>query len=192
MKKLMVLAVLAALCANAWADYSMTYKLTVRDIDPYVINKEVSPYGLKWGDEAGTLPMDMVCAVIDTTVQDLSTPTKYKTLASVNVYSQNPKVNPPTGSIDSWSAVMNVEQTVPDSAFAPYVGDENRAKLKTVVYSDSRGMYQIADINKLDGDATGIGSVMSFAPTPTPTPEPTSGMLLLLGLAGLALKRKRA
>ena len=27
---------------------------------------------------------------------------------------------------------------------------------------------------------------------PTPVPEPTSGLLLLLGVAGLALKRKRA
>ena len=27
-------------------------------------------------------------------------------------------------------------------------------------------------------------------PQPTPTPEPTSGLLLLLGVAGLALKRK--
>ena len=28
------------------------------------------------------------------------------------------------------------------------------------------------------------------APTPTPTPEPTSGLLLLLGVAGLALRRR--
>ena len=30
------------------------------------------------------------------------------------------------------------------------------------------------------------------SPTPTPTPEPTSGLLLLLGVAGLALRRRRA
>ena len=30
------------------------------------------------------------------------------------------------------------------------------------------------------------------ASSPTPTPEPTSGLLLLLGVAGLALRRKRA
>jgi len=28
--------------------------------------------------------------------------------------------------------------------------------------------------------------------TPSPIPEPTSGLLMLLGVAGLALKRKRA
>lgn len=32
----------------------------------------------------------------------------------------------------------------------------------------------------------------NFSGTPEPTPEPTSGLLLLLGVAGLALKRKQA
>ena len=200
MKKLMVLAVLAALCANAWAEYTITYKLTVANIDSYVQDKTVSPYGLSWGDEAGTLPKDMVCAIIDSTVKDASTATGYKTLGAVDVYkaylapslAASVNINKPTGDIKSWSAVMNAKQTITDDSFTPYMGDANRAKLKTVVYSESRGMYQIADINALEGDATGIGSVMSFAPTPAPSPEPTSGMLLLLGLAGLALKRKRA
>ena len=32
----------------------------------------------------------------------------------------------------------------------------------------------------------------STSPEPTPTPEPTSGLLMLVGLAGLALRRKQA
>lgn len=40
-------------------------------------------------------------------------------------------------------------------------------------------------------DITGL-SYSSFGPGPDPTPEPTSAMLLLLGVAGLALKRKVA
>lgn len=32
----------------------------------------------------------------------------------------------------------------------------------------------------------------NFSGTPEPTPEPTSGLLVILGMAGLALKRKRA
>ena len=44
-------------------------------------------------------------------------------------------------------------------------------------------VFQNEDLPLTEGD------FQSFA---TPTPEPTSGLLLLLGVAGLALKRKRA
>ena len=36
------------------------------------------------------------------------------------------------------------------------------------------------------------GAATPFSDAPGPVPEPTSGLLLLLGVAGLALKRKRA
>lgn len=42
------------------------------------------------------------------------------------------------------------------------------------------------------GTAPGGAAVASFAITEATTPEPTSGLLLLLGVAGLALRRKRA
>ena len=38
--------------------------------------------------------------------------------------------------------------------------------------------------------AVGTGDTYAFTETPSPTPEPTSGLLLLVGLAGLALKRR--
>lgn len=38
----------------------------------------------------------------------------------------------------------------------------------------------------------GSSQMTSFATTSASVPEPTSGMMLLLGIAGLALKRKRA
>lgn len=194
MKKLMILTAMVALCAGARADYNMMFRLTVAGIDSYVEDTTTSPYGLKWGDETGTLPKDMICAIIDTT-QKASSETGYLTISSVNVYEAYGKggvgVNPPSGSVDTWSAVMTVTKTIPDESFNPYAGDENRAKLRAVVYSSSRGMYQMSSLDKL-GDATGIGAVMSFNPVPTPTPEPTSAVLLLLGMAGLGLKRKRA
>ena len=42
--------------------------------------------------------------------------------------------------------------------------------------------------------AAGIGSAGAWTPvgTPSPTPEPTSALLMLIGAAGLALRRKRA
>ena len=45
---------------------------------------------------------------------------------------------------------------------------------------------------KSTDDFAKSGSVGSSKPGPEPTPEPTSGLLLLLGMAGLALKRKHA
>ena len=41
-------------------------------------------------------------------------------------------------------------------------------------------------------DAITMSSEMTASADPDPTPEPTSGLLMLLGMAGLALKRKKA
>ena len=38
--------------------------------------------------------------------------------------------------------------------------------------------------------AVGTGDTYAFSKTPLPTPEPTSGLLLLVGLAGVVLKRR--
>ena len=37
-----------------------------------------------------------------------------------------------------------------------------------------------------------VGGTPGPTPTPTPVPEPTSGLLMVLGVAGLALRRRRA
>ena len=58
--------------------------------------------------------------------------------------------------------------------------------LKTVLFSEERGLYQVLDVNWAKESA--FQSSAAFAPVP----EPTSGLLLLLGVAGLALKRKKA
>ena len=46
----------------------------------------------------------------------------------------------------------------------------------------------------IGGYITAQGGMKSFGgtPGPTPIPEPTSGLLMLLGVAGLALRRRRA
>ena len=38
---------------------------------------------------------------------------------------------------------------------------------------------------------TAVGGTPGPTPTPTPVPEPTSGLLMVLGVAGLALRRRR-
>ena len=53
------------------------------------------------------------------------------------------------------------------------------------------GVYGI-DANPLNGDDEIVAGWYQYATgsSPEPTPEPTSGLLLLLGVAGLALRRK--
>ena len=44
----------------------------------------------------------------------------------------------------------------------------------------------------VDLDEDGTGAKTTWMATTTPIPEPTSGLLLLLGVAGLALRRRHA
>jgi len=57
------------------------------------------------------------------------------------------------------------------------------------------GMWAVSSVTTGDwaGDGTSdSGWVLSAGPAPAPIPEPTSALLMLLGVAGLALKRKCA
>ena len=108
-----------------------------------------------------------------------------------------------TGSIDTMGS-GSAEGTIANGNY-----------LAMVVYDAANGLYGISDAAAVSGivaeppTAGGIagrvfqndgGSNPDSAPymvanTPIPTspvPEPTSGLLMLLGVAGLALKRKRA
>ena len=86
--------------------------------------------------------------------------------------------------------------------------------LAMVIYDAANGFYGVSDANAVsgiveapptagalaasfsnDGGSNPDGTPYMTANTPIPTspvPEPTSGLLMLLGVAGLALKRKRA
>ena len=71
-------------------------------------------------------------------------------------------------------------------------GDGTFSDDNTITY----GYFALTDENYAAGWPEGtfdFGEFNAFFTTgPTPAPEPTSAMLLLLGVAGLALKRKRA
>ena len=63
----------------------------------------------------------------------------------------------------------------------------------TAAYTDSDGKeWSYAGTGFGSSDALGNAEAGFDAGTWTAVPEPTSGLLLLLGVAGLALKRKRA
>ena len=62
-------------------------------------------------------------------------------------------------------------------------------------YTYSTGGTPPATLPKSTADAfTNVGTIAASTPTPGPedVPEPTSGLLMLFGAAGLALRRKRA
>jgi len=67
----------------------------------------------------------------------------------------------------------------------------------TFVLTGKDGSYTYSQSKAETGDSFFGGYVMfaggnAWTKGPDPTPEPTSAMLMLLGVAGLALKRKRA
>ena len=82
--------------------------------------------------------------------------------------------------------------------------------LAMVIYDAANGLYGVSDANAVSGivaepptagelaatfqnDGGSEGYIIANTPVPTePVPEPTSGLLMLLGVAGLALRRKRA
>ena len=82
--------------------------------------------------------------------------------------------------------------------------------LAMVIYDAANGLYGVSDANAVSGiveapptagslaayfqnDGGSEGYLIANTPVPTePVPEPTSGLLMLLGVAGLALRRRRA
>ena len=72
-------------------------------------------------------------------------------------------------------------------AFKAYEGNYIIGTESALASATIPGTTPVPYLSALDGTQYGAGDW-----TAVPTPEPTSGLLLLLGVAGLALKRKRA
>ena len=72
-------------------------------------------------------------------------------------------------------------------AFKAYEGNYIIGDKTALVDASIAGKEPIPYLSAIDSVQYGAGDW-----TAVPTPEPTSGLLLLLGVAGLALKRKRA
>ena len=110
------------------------------------------------------------------------------------------------GILGTGSFTENATLATPDGTVA------NGNYLALVIYDAANGLYGVSEANIVsgiveapptagslaasfsnDGGSNPDGTPYMVANTPIPTspvPEPTSGLLMLLGIAGLALKRK--
>ena len=83
--------------------------------------------------------------------------------------------------------------TSSSSFYLAVIDASDATKIHYVDVTDSMKSYVFTPPDSTPGTfSTTFASVATSTLTATVAPEPTSGLLMLLGLAGLALKRKRA
>ena len=96
----------------------------------------------------------------------------------------------PDASFNAYFVVLGKDDSGND---AIYISDTMAANYQAVGECDVKFCQQNAYSSVGFKDAaSGFSSAGWYSSAAAPVPEPTSGLLMLLGMAGLALKRKRA
>ena len=168
MKKLMVLAAIAAMAFGATAEGDASYQYLYWQVDESRVASGIGSYNAA-----------MFCRLDGDGTVELS---RIETAAG-----------------GRWSGPDNPAATMTD--FSGYgVGDSfvfelamwNGTSLETVGTSATFSYAQLADyLTQWQGGASTTPTQGVFTPS-FAVPEPTSGLLMLIGLAGLALRRKQA
>jgi hypothetical protein len=176
MKKLMVTMMAIALAAIANA---ATVKGSVTNVQVSPNTAVAAGWAVQIFDQS--VAYDYAKAVAG----DITAWTTGSTVASGTSFRANGTATQADGSTESYYMVIYDNASIADAK--NYIV----SSLKSVT-TNAAG----SDVNASFGSMSGTGSTNMFLSSSwtatSAVPEPTSGLLLLLGMAGLALKRKRA
>lgn len=175
MKKLMITMMAVALAAIANA---ATVKWSVTNVQSSPDNAVAAGWAVQIFGEGVTY--DYAKAVAG----ELATWTTGTTTASGTSFRANGSATQADGTTASYYMVIYDNANIADAQNYIVSG------LKSVT-TNAAG----SDVNASFGSMSGTGSTNMFLSsswTATAVPEPTSGLLMLLGMAGLALRRRRA
>jgi len=198
MKKTLMMLTIAACTASAWATVSYTYS-----------SAGGSGYTTVYGMSESTLN-EMLGKTVSTTVKDTVTdPTtespRYSsvgkgggviydvvaqwvldTTGSFNAIKENAAQKTVASKDGSSRATKSLSGNVADNKWAFILYEDTNA-------NEYKFRVVITTTTSMDGNyGSWTGWVTADSKVVDPIPEPTSGLLMLLGVSGLALKRKRA
>jgi len=201
MKKLMIAA--AIVCAAAFAQ-AATYNWTVKSGAGTFNGYDAPTVGTVWAGATMTAGMSWYLIHADTMSQDAAlaavragTSLASATLASGTTVAANPGVAQVSFTQDSDKFALDKNGNL-NSYFVIINADGDSAYFSSVNSTAADTQGGTSDISIMTTtskkliDKDGTITTVSGGGWYAAAPEPTSGLLLLLGMAGLALKRKRA
>ena len=182
MKKLMILAaaVVATVAANAaaitWGSGTVykadSAKAAKGDVAAYLFLIDSTTYGTLAANTTGAAMSDAVFAAYGSSLGSANATVSTTAKGVANLSDPTVYANGNT----AYAAILYVE------------GDNYMGNVATYTFTSDLD----ASVSGLTLTLGGVDGAPATAWSTAPVPEPTSGLLMLLGMAGLALRRRRA